>query len=47
MNVDKGDRTINIIFGAFLVVSIVRTGVAIYEWSEKRKGKQQCKCSGK
>lgn len=46
MKADKGNMTMNIIFGTFLVVSMIRTGVAIYEWNEKRKDKKQCKCSG-
>ncbi len=47
MKADKGTLTMNVIFGAFLLMSMVRTGIAIYDWKEKRKGKKKCNCSGK
>ncbi|WP_226294197.1 hypothetical protein [Aquimarina algicola] len=47
MKPDKGSNTLNIIFGAFLVVSIIRTGVAIYDWREKKKSEKKCNCAKK
>ncbi|QKX04123.1 hypothetical protein HN014_04115 [Aquimarina sp. TRL1] len=47
MKADKGNMTMNVIFGAFLIVNMVRIGMAIYDRNQKVKEKKQCKCNGK
>ncbi|WP_161634380.1 hypothetical protein [Aquimarina pacifica] len=44
MKPDKGNITMNIIFGAFLLVSMVRTGITIYDWQKRRNNNKQCGC---
>ncbi len=47
MAVDKRNPWLNIIFGAFLLVSIAKGGIVIHDWNEKRKGKKSCNCAKK
>lgn len=47
MKVDKGNITMNVLFGAFLAVSIVLKCVAIRDRNKKLKDEKQCRCSGK
>ncbi|WP_160170039.1 hypothetical protein [Aquimarina megaterium] len=47
MRADKGNTYMNVIFGAFLIVNMVRIGMAIYDRNQKVKGKKHCNCGGK
>ena len=45
MRIDKGNLTMNIIFGTFLLVSITRISIDIYNRYQKGKQKKPCACS--
>lgn len=47
MKADKGSTYMNVIFGAFLIVNMVRIGMAIYDRNQKVKIKKQCNCGDK
>ncbi len=47
MKADKGNITMNVLFGAFLAVSIVLKCVAIRDRNKREKEKKQCNCGGK
>lgn len=51
MKVDKGNITMNVLFGAFLVVNIIRIYGNIQDRNrrvkEEGKGIKRCNCSGK
>ncbi|EDP96547.1 hypothetical protein KAOT1_04022 [Kordia algicida OT-1] len=51
MNINKGGRTLNILFGAFLLISSIKLGSDLYIRHKKGKAlaseKKGCGCGGK
>jgi len=49
--IEKGDRISKFLFGAFMMVSIARISVGLYEWHKKGHKKEQkkegCPCQNK
>jgi len=47
MRIDKGNMTMNILFGIFMAVSITNLGFSIYLKSKELKPQNSCKCGAK
>lgn len=43
----KADHTSKFLFNTFIIVSIARISVGLYEWHRKRNNKKGCACKGK
>ncbi len=43
----QGDSISKVLFGTFMLVSIARISVGLYEWNRNRSNKGGCGCQGK